>query len=59
MLAINQLELALSVRGITQVQRSKFVARLKAVREWMPKERGRSKSPSDEKPAGQSLPRLS
>ena len=60
MLAINQLELALSVPNISQVQRSKFVARLKEVREWLPKERNRSKPPSDsEKPGGQSPQRLS
>ena len=32
-LAINQLELALSVPNISNVQRSKFVARLKELRE--------------------------
>jgi predicted Zn-dependent protease len=47
MLAINQLELALSVPSITDQQRSKFVARLKEVREWLPKERNRSKQPPD------------
>lgn len=41
-LAINQLELALSVPNITDQQRSKYVARLKEIREWLPK---RSKSP--------------
>jgi predicted Zn-dependent protease len=51
MLAINQLELALSVPGITDVQRSKFVARLKEVREWLPKERNRSKRPGENEPA--------
>jgi predicted Zn-dependent protease len=50
MLAINQLELALSVPSITEVQRAKFVARLKEVREWLPKERNRSKQPSGEEP---------
>ena len=45
MLAINQLELALSVPSITDQQRAKFVARLKEVREWLPKERNRSKQP--------------
>ncbi len=39
LLAINQLELALSVPNITQQQRSKFVARLQEMREWLPKER--------------------
>ena len=38
-LAINQLELALSVPGITDVQRARFVARLKELREALPKER--------------------
>jgi predicted Zn-dependent protease len=51
MLAINQLELALSVPGITDVQRSKFVARLKEVREWLPKERNRSRRPGESQPA--------
>ena len=41
LLAINQLELALSVPNITSQQRSKFVARLQELREWLPKERGR------------------
>jgi predicted Zn-dependent protease len=40
-LAINQLELALSVPSITGVQRAKFSARLKEFREAMPKERAR------------------
>jgi hypothetical protein len=53
MLAINQLELALSVPGITDVQRSKFVARLKEVREWLPKERNRSKRPDEKQPPDQ------
>jgi predicted Zn-dependent protease len=48
-LAINQLELALSVPNISNVQRSKFVARLNEIREWLPKERNRPK-PSEEKP---------
>ena len=50
-LAINQLELALSVPDISNVQRSKFVARLKEIREWLPKERNRSK-PASEEPTG-------
>jgi predicted Zn-dependent protease len=41
-LAINQLELALSVPSLTQVQRSKFTARLKELREALPKERARA-----------------
>ncbi len=57
MLAINQLELALSVPSITEVQRAKFVARLKEVREWLPKERNRSKPPPGEgAPDGQRSP---
>jgi hypothetical protein len=40
-LAINQLELALSVPGISDVQRAKFVARLQELREALPKERAR------------------
>ena len=57
MLAINQLELALSVPSITEVQRAKFVARLKEVREWLPKERNRSKQPADgDTPDGQRSP---
>ncbi len=38
-LAINQLELALSVPAITDVQRARYVARLKEIREAMPKQR--------------------
>jgi predicted Zn-dependent protease len=57
MLAINQLELALSVPSITEQQRAKFVARLKEVREWLPKERNRSKQPPDEQaPDGERSP---
>ena len=57
MLAINQLELALSVPSITDQQRAKFVARLKEVREWLPKERNRSKKPPDgQQPDGQRSP---
>jgi beta-barrel assembly-enhancing protease len=57
MLAINQLELALSVPSITDQQRAKFVARLKEVREWLPKERNRSKKPPDgQAPEGQRSP---
>jgi predicted Zn-dependent protease len=63
MLAINQLELALSVPSITEVQRAKFVARLKEAREWLPKERNRSKQPANgdttegqRSPAGQRAP---
>ena len=37
LLAINQLELALSVPNLTAQQRSKFVARLQEIREWLPK----------------------
>jgi predicted Zn-dependent protease len=38
-LAINQLELALSVPNISDVQRARFVARLKEMREALPKQR--------------------
>jgi predicted Zn-dependent protease len=40
-LAINQLELALSVPNITGVQRERFTARLNELREALPKERAR------------------
>jgi predicted Zn-dependent protease len=50
-LAINQLELALSVPGITPQQRSKFVARLQEFREWLPKERNRERRPPAQPPA--------
>jgi predicted Zn-dependent protease len=56
MLAINQLELALSVPGINEQQRSKFVARLKEIREWLPKERNRSRPPGEGSPSGQRSP---
>jgi predicted Zn-dependent protease len=48
MLAINQLELALSVPHITDQQRAKYLARLKEIREWMPRERNRNKPPAEE-----------
>jgi predicted Zn-dependent protease len=52
-LAINQLELALSVPNITQQQRAKFVARLQEVREWLPKERARDRpTPQQPQPGG-------
>lgn len=41
-LAINQLELALSVPSLTPVQQSKFTARLREFREALPKERART-----------------
>jgi predicted Zn-dependent protease len=50
LLAINQLELALSVPNISAQQRSKFVARLQEFREWLPKERSRQK-PTGPQPA--------
>jgi predicted Zn-dependent protease len=51
-LAINQLELALSVPNITGVQRARFVARLKELREALPKQRrGGAKPDSDEGPS--------
>ena len=40
-LAINQLELALSVPNLTDVQRQRFVARLAELRQNLPKERAR------------------
>jgi len=46
-LAINQLELALSVPSITGVQRAKYSARLKEFREAMPKERARMQRPAE------------
>ena len=49
-LAMNQLELALSVPNLTSQQRSKFVARLQEMREWLPKERNRQK-PAATQPA--------
>jgi predicted Zn-dependent protease len=53
LLAINQLELALSVPNLTAQQRSKFVARLQEMREWLPKERNRPKPPAEQAPSGE------
>jgi predicted Zn-dependent protease len=50
LLAINQLELALSVPGSTGQQRAKFSARLKELREALPKERARMERPAGERP---------
>jgi predicted Zn-dependent protease len=50
-LAINQLELALSVPNLTDVQRSKFLARLKELREALPKERARMERADQQRPA--------
>ena len=50
-LAINQLELALSVPNISEVQRAKFTARLKELREALPKERARAERQSPQRPA--------
>ena len=41
-LAINQLELALSVPNLTEVQRARYVARIKELREAMPKRQQRA-----------------
>ncbi len=50
-LAINQLELALSVPNIGDVQRAKFTARLKELREALPKERARAERQPPQRPA--------
>jgi predicted Zn-dependent protease len=50
LLAINQLELALSVPNLTPQQRAKYVARLQELREWLPKERNRQKPPAEQQP---------
>jgi beta-barrel assembly-enhancing protease len=58
-LAINQLELALSVPNITEVQRRRFSARLDELREALPKERARLARPNDEgKESGGGRPNL-
>jgi predicted Zn-dependent protease len=51
-LAINQLELALSVPNITQVQRQRFSARLSELREALPKERERLARPEQDPESG-------
>jgi predicted Zn-dependent protease len=50
-LAANQLELALSVPDITDVQRSKYAARLKELRDAMPKDR-QMRQPQNQPPPG-------
>ena len=50
-LAINQLELALSVPNLTDVQRQRFVARLAELRQNLPKERARLEK-AENKPQG-------
>jgi predicted Zn-dependent protease len=50
-LAINQLELALSVPNLTEVQRQRFVARLAELRSALPKERQRLEK-AENKPQG-------
>jgi hypothetical protein len=51
-LALNQLELALSVPNITGVQRSKFSARRQELREAMPRERAKlERAPAPDRPA--------
>jgi predicted Zn-dependent protease len=50
-LAINQLELALSVPSITEVQRARYVARLKELHDAMPKNK-RSSPPQGQDPDG-------
>jgi beta-barrel assembly-enhancing protease len=57
LLAINQLELALSVPNLTQQQRSKFAARLQELREWLPKERNRVRPPTAQSTAQSPAPR--
>ena len=46
-LAMNQLELALSVPNITEVQRRRYSARLNELREALPKERARLARPDE------------
>jgi predicted Zn-dependent protease len=46
-LAMNQLELALSVPNISEVQRRRFAARLNELREALPKERARLARPDE------------
>ena len=46
-LAMNQLELALSVPNITEVQRRRYLARLNELREALPKERARLARPDE------------
>jgi beta-barrel assembly-enhancing protease len=50
-LAVNQLELALSVPNITDVQRSRYAARLKELRDAMPQDR-QMRQPQSQPPAG-------
>jgi predicted Zn-dependent protease len=50
-LAINQLELALSVPNLTSVQRAKFSARLKELREALPRERAKMERSAPDRPA--------
>jgi predicted Zn-dependent protease len=45
-LAVNQLELALSVPNVSEVQRSRYAARLKELREALPKGRGQRPPPA-------------
>src|SRR5687767_3219372 len=47
-LAMNQLELALSVPNITEVQRRRYSARLNELREALPKERARLARPDED-----------
>jgi predicted Zn-dependent protease len=51
-LAMNQLELALSVPNITEVQRRRYSARLNELREALPKERARLARPNDDDDSG-------
>ena len=51
-LAINQLELALSVPNITAVQRRRFTARLDELREALPKERTKLARPDESPQSG-------
>jgi predicted Zn-dependent protease len=51
-LAMNQLELALSVPNITEVQRRRFSARLNELREALPKERARLARPEEDGDSG-------
>jgi len=50
-LAINQLELALSVPGLNSQQRAKFSARLQELRDALPKERARWMRPPADRPS--------
>jgi beta-barrel assembly-enhancing protease len=56
MLALNQLQLALAVPNLSEVQRARFQARLEELREYLPKGKARMAAGSGDDKSGKTEP---